>query len=421
MSVYKTDASLKSWVSVPSGSDFPIQNLPYGVFQPKGQSPRAGVAIGTQILDLAALYNRGFLSGCGLPESNPFSSDTLNAYMALGRTVWTSVRARLTDLLSEGNTIIQNKPELFHEQQAVDMLMPVSVPDYTDFYSSLEHASNVGKMFRPDQPPLLPNWKHMPIGYHGRASSICVSGTPFHRPKGQTKPPSAEKPSYGPSRQLDIELETAFIIGTGNDLGTSISTQNAEDHIFGLVLFNDFSARDLQSWEYVPLGPFLGKNFFSSVSPWVVTLDALEPFRVQGPVQDEPVLDYLKFAGEKNYDIHLEVFLTPENGKKSKICHSNHKYLYWNMAQQLAHHTVNGCNMRTGDMCGSGTISAPYEGGYGSMLELSWRGTKPIVLEDGSTRTFIEDFDTITFRGYCEKDGLRVGFGELVNKILPSI
>lgn len=421
MSSQTTDTSLQSWVSVPSGSDFPIQNLPYGIFKIGSQNARAGVAIGEQILDLSRLFEGGFLAGCGLPAKNVFAADTLNEYIALGKPVWTAVRKRLTELLAHGNTEISGNTALLAKQADAQMLMPVFVPDYTDFYSSAEHASNVGKMFRPDQAPLLPNWKHIPVGYHGRASSIFVSGTDFHRPKGQFKPPTADKPVFGPSKRLDIELEMAFIIGKGNDIGTSIGTADAEDHMFGMVLFNDYSARDIQNWEYVPLGPFLGKNFFSSVSPWIVTMDALEPFRVDGPVQDVEVLDYLKFNGKKSFDIQLDVYLTTGSGSESLICKSNHKYLYWNVAQQLAHHTVNGCNMRVGDMCASGTISAPDENGFGSMLELSWAGTKPLTLADGSQRTFLEDNDSITIKGHCEKDGLRIGFGQVTNKVLPAI
>lgn len=416
-----TDNTQQSWVTVPSGSDFPIQNLPYGIFKTDTQAPRAGVAIGEHILDLSVVFDGGFLANLGLPAQNVFAADTLNAFIALGKPVWTAVRKRITALLTQGNTEIQNLPGALVRQADARLLMPIFVPDYTDFYSSAEHASNVGKMFRPDQAPLLPNWKHIPVGYHGRASSIFVSGTDFRRPKGQYKPPTADKPVFGPSKRLDIELEMAFVIGQGNEIGTSVSVAEAEDHMFGMVLFNDYSARDIQNWEYVPLGPFLGKNFFSSVSPWIVPMEALDPFRTAGPVQDVEVLDYLKFEGNRSFDIQLDVYLKPENGTDSLICHSNHKYLYWNVAQQLAHHTVNGCNMRVGDLCASGTISAPYENGFGSMLELSWAGTKPIVLNDGSQRLFLEDNDTITIKGYCEKDGLRIGFGEVVNKVLPAV
>jgi fumarylacetoacetase len=295
------------------------------------------------------------------------------------------------------------------------------VGDYTDFYSSMEHATNVGKMFRDPANALLPNWKHLPVGYHGRASSIFVSGTPFHRPKGQSKAPDAELPTFGPTKLLDFELEMAFVIGKENKLGESIPTDKAEEFIFGLVLFNDWSARDIQAWEYVPLGPFLAKNFFSSVSPWIVTLEALEPFRTQGPIQDPKVLPYLEYSGQKNYDIHLDVYIQPENGEENKVCHSNFKYMYWNMCQQLAHHTINGCNVRIGDMMASGTISGPTEDSFGSMLEITWRGTKPVKLKDGSERKFINDYDTVIMRGYAEKDGLRIGFGEVKNKVLPAV
>jgi fumarylacetoacetase len=300
------------------------------------------------------------------------------------------------------------------------MQMPVHVPNYTDFYSSIEHATNVGKMFRDPENALLPNWKHLPVGYHGRASSIVISGTPIHRPKGQTLPPDSKTPIFGPSKRLDFELEIAFVTNSFTELGESVTTENAENQIFGLVLFNDWSARDIQKWEYVPLGPFLAKNFGSSVSPWIVTLEALDPFRVEGPKQDPEVLDYLKYEGKKNFDIHLQTLIQPENGEENLICTSNFKYMYWNMAQQLAHHTVNGCNLEVGDMYASGTISGHTEDSFGSMLELTWSGQKPITLSDGSERRFIEDNDTVIMRGWCEKDGKRVGFGEVSGKILPA-
>jgi fumarylacetoacetase len=299
--------------------------------------------------------------------------------------------------------------------------MPVRVGDYTDFYSSIEHATNVGIMFRDPANALLPNWKHIPVGYHGRSSSIVVSGTGIHRPKGQTKADSAELPEFGPSRQVDFELEMAFITCKKTELGKSVSTADAEDHIFGLVIFNDLSARDIQKWEYVPLGPFLAKNFGSVVSPWIVTLDALEPFRVPGPKQDPPVLPYLQFEGNGNFDIRLEVFIQPEKQPGYLVCRSNYKYMYWNMAQQLAHQTVNGCNINVGDMYGSGTISGPDPGSFGSMLEIAWKGTKPVKMPDGSERKFIHDNDTVVMHGYCLKENLRIGFGEVRTKILPAI
>jgi fumarylacetoacetase len=302
----------------------------------------------------------------------------------------------------------------------VEMLLPVKIGDYTDFYSSIEHATNVGKMFRDPENALLPNWRHLPVGYHGRASSIVVSGTPIHRPKGQFKDANMDKPAFGPSRSMDFELELAFITGKSTQLGESIATQEAEDYIFGMVLFNDWSARDIQAWEYVPLGPFLGKNFGSSISAWVVPLEALEPFRLAGPVQEPEVLPYLSCSKAHNFDIQLEVWLQPDGKEASKICTSNFKYMYWNMAQQLAHHTVNGCNVNIGDVMASGTISGPTEDSFGSLLELSWKGTRPLTLATGESRTFIQDNDTVFMRGYSEKDGIRVGFGEVRGKLLPA-
>jgi fumarylacetoacetase len=302
----------------------------------------------------------------------------------------------------------------------VQMQLPVRIGNYTDFYSSEEHATNVGTMFRDPKNALLPNWKHLPVGYHGRASSIVISGTPLHRPKGQIKPPDAELPLYCPSRKLDFELEMAFITCGETKLGTSISTKEAEDHIFGFVLFNDWSARDIQNWEYVPLGPFLGKNFGSTISPWIVTLDTLEPFRAKGPEQFPHVLPYLVMEGEKNFDVMLEVSIQPEKAEETVVCRSNFKYMYWNVNQQLAHHTVNGCNIQVGDLYASGTISGPSPGSFGSMLELSWNGQRPLHLANGVERKFIEDGDTVVMRGHCEKDGVRIGFGECKGKILPA-
>lgn len=414
---------LKSWVKVPENSDFPIQNLPYGVFKLKNKKPRIGVAIGDYVLDLAFLYKKGYLDNLYI-NNNVFKSSSLNKFIALGKSYHTITRARISELLNYNNGELRDKKSDVEKalipQNKVSMLLPVQVPNYTDFYSSLEHASNVGKMFRPDAPPLLPNWKHIPVGYHGRASSIVISGTPVKRPLGQTLPEGSENPIFGPSKSVDFELETGFIIGAENGLGKSISVNDAENYIFGMVLFNDWSARDIQRWEYVPLGPFLAKNFASSMSPWVVTMEALEPFKVEGPVQDPAPLDYLQFKGNKNYDIHLEVYIQPEGAKETLVCKSNHKYLYWNMAQQLAHHTVNGCNMQIGDVCASGTISGPTPDSFGSMLELAWKGTKPLKMEDGSERKFIEDNDTVIMRGYAYKHGVRIGFGEVSSKLLPT-
>lgn len=420
----KTNApELKTWVNVPDNSAFPIQNLPYGIFIYGTKKPRIGVAIGDHVLDLAFLYRKGYLDNLFLNE-NVFKSRSLNKFIALGRAYWTLTRNRISELLREDNVELRSNKDDVKEAlipiTEVEMLMPVQVPNYTDFYSSAEHATNVGKMFRPNGDALLPNWKHLPVGYHGRASSIVISGTPIKRPKGQTMPEGAEKPVFGPSKLLDFELEMAFIIGKGNELGTSISTADAESHIFGMVIFNDWSARDIQSWEYVPLGPFLSKNFASSISPWVVTMDALQPFKCASPKQDPSVLPYLQFTGDQNYNIELEVYIKPEKGEPTLISASNTKYLYWNIAQQLAHHTVGGCNMQIGDMCASGTISGPNANSYGSMLELTWRGTKPITLNDGSERKFLQDGDTVVMKAVCKNGKSRIGFGEVIGKIIPA-
>ncbi len=429
-------SNLKSWIPVDKNSDFPIQNLPFGIFSPpkeviekhdkeKDRLPRVGVAIGDWVLDLLELKKTGVFNALKF-DTNVFAKSSLNDFIALGKKTTSAVRARISKLLEERNPELRDdektRKKVLHKMSDVQMLLPVEIGDYTDFYSSEQHAINVGSMFRDPANALLPNWKHLPVGYHGRASSIVVSGTDFHRPKGQMlqaagSSGSGNSPSviFGHTKQLDFELEVAFIVGKETKLGDSVSTKNAEEYIFGLVLFNDWSARDIQSWEYVPLGPFLAKNFCSSISPWVVTLDALEPFRIAGAKQEPKVLPYLEFEGEKNYDINLDVLLND-----SVISKSNFKYLYWNMCQQLAHHTVNGCNIRIGDMMASGTISGPEPTSFGSMLELTWRGTKPIKLFDGTERKFINDNDSLTIRGYGEKDGIRIGFGEVKGKVLPA-
>jgi fumarylacetoacetase len=418
------DPSLKSWVPIPAGSDFPIQNLPFGIFKTSDSAPRVGVAIGESVLDLLAIAAAGLFDTIPF-DKNVFSQSSLNLFIALGKTITVAVRERISDLLNINNQELQGnealKSKALIKQSDVQMLMPVQVPNYTDFYSSREHATNVGMMFRDPANALLPNWLHLPVGYHGRASSIVVSGTPIHRPKGQTKADADPAPSFGPSKSLDFELELAFITGKATALGDSISTAQADDHIFGLVLFNDWSARDLQRWEYVPLGPFLAKNFGSTISPWVVTLEALEPFQVEGPVQEPEVLPYLKYSGKKNYEINLEVAIQTPAGVSKTVSHSNFKYMYWNMAQQLAHHTVNGCNICVGDMYASGTISGPTADSYGSMLEITWGGKNPIQMPDGTERKFINDNDTVVMKGYAEKNGVRIGFGECSGKILPSI
>jgi len=407
---------LTSWLDIPSDSDFSIYNLPFGIFSKKKGKTRAGIAIGIHIVDLASLAEAELI------DVSPFvfRQSTLNEFIGLGKKVTNKVRLDVQRLLTDTNSPLKRKPEMLVLQADVQMHLPVHIGDYTDFYSSIEHATNVGKMFRDPENALLPNWRHIPVGYHGRASSIVVSGTPIKRPKGQLMPKDATAPVFKASGRLDFELEMGFITGKNTQLGTSVSTNDAEDYIFGLALFNDWSARDIQKWEYVPLGPFLGKNFGSSISPWIVTIEALEPFKIAGPKQDPEVLPYLKYKGNQNYDVQLEVALQPENGAELTVSSSNFKYMYWNMAQQLAHHTINGCNINIGDVMASGTISGTDESSYGSMLEISWGGSKPITLKDGSTRTFIEDHDTVIMRGFAEKDGIKVGFGEVSGTILPA-
>jgi fumarylacetoacetase len=422
MNVKANNPNLKSWVEVPANSDFPIQNLPFGIFQKKGLPPRVGSAIGNFVIDLVVLAEHKFFDDLDF-DKKVFDNRFLNDFIALGKPKTLAARDRLAEILDtdyEEWDAHELAEYFLYPMAEVEMLMPLQVGNYTDFYSSLEHATNVGIMFRGPENALMPNWKHMPIGYHGRASSIVASGTPIRRPKGQTMPDGAEKPVFGASKQLDIELEMAFVIGKDTALGDSVSTAVAEEYIFGLMLFNDWSARDIQKWEYQPLGPFLGKNFGSTVSPWVVVLEALEPFRVNGPAQDPEPLDYLKYSGSKNYDIQLEVILKAENGAEKVVSRSNFKYMYWSMCQQLAHHTVNGCNIRIGDLYASGTISGPTPDSFGSLLELTWKGTKPIVLPDGTERKFLLDGDTIILCGWAEKNGVKIGFGEASGQILPA-
>ena len=420
MKLAANDPSLKSWVHVPKGSDFPIQNLPFGIFKTKYLSAVAGVAIGNHVLDLVYLHEHGYLDGLGLPPGI-FNQKYLNDFLALGRRKGREVRERVSELLQHNNHELNAAAReiALVPMSEVQLLLPLRIPNYTDFYSSEEHATNVGSMFRDPKNALLPNWKHLPVGYHGRASSIVVSGTPIHRPKGQVKPPDAELPVYCPSRKLDFELEVAFATCTKTTLGTSLSARDAEENIFGLMLFNDWSARDIQQWEYVPLGPFLGKNFGSTLSPWIVTLDALEPFRTAGPEQFPHVLPYLSVEGNHHFDIALEVLLQAKGEPAVSVCRSNFKYLYWNMAQQLAHHTVNGCNIEVGDVYASGTISGPSPGSFGSLLELTWNGQRPLHV-NGHQRTFLEDHDSVIMRGHAEKDGVRIGFGDCTGTILPA-
>ncbi len=416
------DPTLRSWVPVAAGSDFPIQNLPFGVFRTAANpEARIATAIGAYVVDLAVLADLGYFDELQLPK-DIFRQRWLNPFMALGRHTARGVRNRLSELLRDTQEGVRAHANHFLiPMDQAELLLPIQVGDYTDFYSSLEHATNVGTMFRGKENALMPNWKWLPVGYHGRASSIVVSGTPVRRPHGQYLSQGATQPQFGPSRLLDFELEMAFVLCKENKLGQPIPVSEAEDYIFGLVLFNDWSARDIQKWEYVPLGPFLGKSFASTISPWVVTLDALEPFRVAGPPQEPEPLAYLRCSGAHNFDIHLQVDIQPEGGTPTRVCLSNFKYMYWNMCQQLAHHTINGCNMRVGDLCASGTISGPTPDAYGSMLELTWRGTQPLKLSDGSERKFLLDGDTVIMRGWCtHPQGIRIGFGEAKGQVLPA-
>ncbi len=418
------DPSLSSWLAVPENSDFPIQNIPFGVFLTRDDIITIGTRIGDHAIDLGALHQLGYFKEIPLTD-DIFLQDTLNDFISDGKKTWRLVRNRISELFEKNNQELQKNKDhqkiVLFEMDEIEMKLPVQIGDYTDFYSSKEHATNVGKMFRDPENALLPNWLHLPVGYHGRSSSIIPSGTPVRRPYGQTLPKGAEKPVFGPSRLVDFELEMAFITTDANALGEPISVDEAEDYIFGMVLFNDWSARDLQKWEYVPLGPFLAKSFASSISPWIVTLDALEPFRVESPKQDPEPLPYLKQKGNKSFDIQLQVDIKTDDGSVTTVCNTNFKYMYWTMSQQLAHHTINGCKINSGDMMGSGTISGPTPDSYGSMLELSWQGTKEITLKNGSTRKFIADNDTVVMKGHCAKNGVRIGFGEISTKILPAI
>lgn len=412
---------MNSFIVIPENSDFSLHNIPFGVFEKNGYVA-ACTRVGDTIIDLNSCMSTTLFEGLDLP-GNIFSHHTINDFISLGKHVTSEVRLRLQKALAKGGFFDDHTfsaSPVFISSDSVKMLLPVRIGDYTDFYSSKEHATNVGIMFRDPANALLPNWLHLPVGYHGRASSIVVSGTAIKRPKGQTMPDGASQPVFGPTRQLDFELELGFVIGKKTELGESIKADNAEDYIFGLMLFNDWSARDIQKWEYVPLGPFLAKNFASTISPWIVTLEALEHFRVQGPSQEPEVLPYLQVEGNKNYDIHLSVDIIAESGATHRVTNSNFKHMYWNMCQQLAHHTVNGCNMNVGDLLASGTISGPTPDSYGSMMEICWKGTKPVTMPDGTERKFILDGDTVAMRGWCEKEGIRIGFGECDGKITPN-
>ena len=393
---------MQSWIKIDQQSDFSIYNIPFGIFSESDHIKRVGVAIGDQVLDLYAAFELGVFKDLNFDVS-VLESDSLNDFIALGKSTTVKVRELIQTELCNENSVLKSHPSVFIKQSSVQMHLPVKVGDYTDFYSSIEHATNIGTMFRDPDNALLPNWKHLPVGYHGRASSIIVSDENVYRPKGQIVLAPNTPPVFQASTRVDFELEMGFIIGKSTKLGDSVSTETADAYIFGKVLFNDWSARDIQKWEYVPLGPFLAKSFASSMSPWVVTLEALEPFKIDGPTQEPTVLPYLNFEGSKNYDINLEVSIQPENCQETVVSHSNFKYMYWNMNQQLAHHTINGCNLNVGDLMASGTISGKNPDSYGSMLELSWAGSKPVELKEGGTRKFIQDNDTVIMRGHCQK------------------
>ncbi len=423
------DKNLTSFIDIVADSDFSIHNLPYGIFSDAkdatgNNNRRAGVAIGEQVLDLSILEAEGLLSLTGGPY---FDQPTLNAFIDSGRDNWTKARSTIQTLLSADSDTLRDNKDLqakaLFKQADVTMHLPVHVPGFTDFYSSKEHATNVGTMFRDPKNALLANWTEMPVGYNGRASTVIVSGTDVIRPSGQLKPNPDERPIFSPCKRLDFELETAFVVGRGNDIGQPIAVDEANDHIFGMVLLNDWSARDIQKWEYVPLGPFNAKTFASEVSPWIVTMDALAPFKTACPTQEPKPLAYLNEKDSNNsFDINLSVELLPENSDEATVvCETNFKYMYWSMAQQLTHHTITGCKVEVGDMMGSGTISGPTPDSYGSMLEIAWNATKPVTLKGGETRSFIEDGDTVIMKGYSEKDGIRVGFGEVRGKVLPAL
>jgi fumarylacetoacetase len=421
-------------IPIQPDSDFSIQNIPFGIFSIKKERKRAATILGSTVIDLYALAKMGYFDDLKIPKA-VFAKDYLNDFIALGKVKTNAVRRRIQEVFDNAtlspNGALRIVSSALFDEKNVQLHLPIKIGDYTDFYSSEQHATNVGMMFRDPRNALLPNWKHIPVGYHGRASSIFVSGTNFHRPKGQICPDETQPPIFAATKRLDIELEMATIIGQGNPIGTPIPVDEAENHVFGFFLFNDWSARDIQKWEYVPLGPFLAKNFFSSVSPWIVTIEALAPFRVPAAVQEPKVLPYLQEQNRLNFDIKLDVRLippkntvqrTPSSGEGGQIIsRSNFRYMYWTVAQQIAHHTVSGCNLNIGDVLASGTISGDTPDSYGSLLELTWGGKNPIQLPDGTSRSFLADGDTIVIKGYAEKNGQRVGFGEVRTTVLPAL
>ena len=413
---------MKTFIDYHEDCHFPIENLPYGIFSSSDNiTPRAGCAIGDLVLDLSLMETERLLN------TNYFSNSSLNSFMNAGKEEWSFVRKQIKKILDDENPTLRDNIDLrkraFYSQSQIEMHLPAHIGDYTDFYSSRQHATNVGTMFRDPNNALLPNWLHLPVGYHGRSSSIVISGTPIHRPNGQILPLNEENPKLCPSRLMDFELEMGCFIGPGNKLGKPIPTKSASEHLFGLVLVNDWSARDIQKWEYVPLGPFGAKNLATSISPWIIPFEALEPFRISNPVQSNPTpLPYLKCDEDWTFDIHLEVSIkTKSMNREELIASSNFKHMYWNLAQQLTHHTITGCNMKAGDMFASGTISGESPNSYGSMLELAWKGTKPIKLSNGEERKFINDGDEVIMSGYAQGDGYRIGFGEVRGNVLPPV
>jgi fumarylacetoacetase len=422
MEISANNPNRKSWLEVSKNSDFPIQNIPFGVFLTKEDVVTIGTRIGDFAIDLGALQQLGYFDGIELTE-DIFMQDTLNDFISDGKKTWRQVRNRIAAIFDAENPKLRDhtshRKRIIFDIDAVEMQLPVQIGDYTDFFSSKEHAINVGKIINNEKDILAPNWLHVPVGYHGRSSTIIPSGIPVHRPMGQMLPNGATTPVFGATRMIDFELEMAFITTDANVMGENIPVHEAEDYIFGMVLLNDWSARDIQKWEYIPLGPFLAKNFATSISPWIVTIDALEPYRVKGPSQDPSPLPYLQQKGKHTFDINLEVSIQPDNKEATVVSKSNFKYMYWSMSQQLAHHTSNGCRINSGDMLGSGTITGSSATSFGSMLEITEGGKKPLVLNDGSERKFINDFDTVTMKGHCKNTETRIGFGEVSCKLLP--
>jgi fumarylacetoacetase len=423
MSLSANNINRKSWLEVAPNSDFPIQNIPFGVFLTKENVVTVGTRIGDFAIDLGALQQLNYFEGIELTD-DMFLQDTLNDFISDGKKTWRLVRNRIAEIFDKNNSNLRDnnnhKDIVIFKMKEIEMQLPVLIGDYTDFYSNKEHAANIGKIRNnKSENGLLPNWLHIPVGYHGRSSTIIPSGISVHRPMGQSLPQGETTPVFGPSRMVDFELETAFITTDANIMGERIPINEAEDYIFGMVLMNDWSTRDIQQWESAPLGPFLSKNFATSISPWIITMDALEPFRTKGPVQNPAPFPYLQLNGKHNFDINLEVSLLPENGEETVITKSNSKYTYWSMIQQLVHHTSNGCRINSGDMMGSGTISGPNPESLGSMLELTWGGENPIKLNDGTERKFLNDGDTVIIKGYSSNNSLRIGFGEFSGKLLP--